>query len=125
MGILQEEEKMLEIVQLVGSDALPEKQQLTLEIARMIREFFLQQNAFHEIDTYCPLKKSYLMMKTIIHFYNTANKSLESGVRISQILETKAKDKIANVKFEKDYESILANIQKEMSEEFEGIKDIK
>jgi len=58
MAILQEEEKLLEIVQLVGSDALPEKQQMTLEIARMIREFFLQQNAYHDIDTYCEPKKT-------------------------------------------------------------------
>ena len=77
MGILQEEEKLMEIVQLVGSDSLPDKQQLTLEVARMIREFLLQQNAFHEIDTYCTLDKSYLIMKTVLHFNTLAKAALE------------------------------------------------
>ena len=122
MGLLQEEEKLMEIVQLVGSDALPERQQLVLETTRMIREFFLQQNAFHEVDTYCPLKKTYLMMKTIMRYYNSANLLIDSGVRVSQILGTKTKDTIGNVKFEKDYEKFLMNVQKGISEEFEGLK---
>ena len=58
MSILQEEEKLLEIVQLVGSDALPERQQITLAVARLIREVLLQQNAFHDVDTYCSLSSS-------------------------------------------------------------------
>ena len=122
MSILQEEEKLLEIVQLVGSDALPERQQLVLEVARMIREFILQQNAYHEIDTFCELKKTYMMMKTIIQFRDSANQLLESGVRISQILDTKAKDKIANVKFEKDYGKLLSEIQREMKAELDGLR---
>ena len=68
MSILQEEEKLLEIVQLVGSDALPERQQVTLQVARLIREVLLQQNAYHDVDTYCDLKKSYDIMESIIHF---------------------------------------------------------
>ena len=122
MGLLQEEEKLMEIVQLVGSDALPERQQLVLETTRMIREFFLQQNAFHEIDTYSPLKKTYLMMKTIMNFYNSANELIDSGVRVSQVLDTKSKDKIGNVKFEKDYEKFLMDVEKEIGKEFEGLR---
>src|SRR3989344_4164388 len=72
MTTLQEEEKLMEIVQLVGSDSLPEKEQLTLEVARMIREFLLQQNAFNEVDTFCSLEKSYLLIKTILHFADLA-----------------------------------------------------
>lgn len=121
MGILQEEEKLLEIVQLVGSDSLPERQQLTLEIARMIREFILQQNAFHEIDTYCELKKSYLLMKTILHYHTLANAALDQGARIKQLLAVKAKDRIAEAKFEKNYDKLLKDIQKEMDAEFDKL----
>ena len=122
MVILQEEEKLLEIVQLVGSDALPEKQQLTLEVARLIREFILQQNAFHEVDTYCPLHKSHMLMVTVLKFREIATNALERGVRMKDILMTTAKDKIADAKFEKDYEKILNNAQKEMEQEFAKLK---
>jgi len=121
MDILQEEEKLLEIVQLVGSDALPEKQQLTLEVARIIREYFLQQNAFHEVDTFCQLEKTYLLMDTILHFSKVANNALEEGVGIETILVTDAKDKIAEVKFVKDYKKELAKIRSQMDREFDKL----
>ena len=118
MAILQEEEKLLEIVQLVGSDALPEKQQLTLEVARMLREFFLQQNAFHEIDTYCEPKKTYQVGETILYFSNKAHSSLDEGVPITILLNLSSKEKIADVKFIKDYETELNKIRLEMDREF-------
>jgi len=117
MGILQEEDKLLEIVQLVGSDALPERQQLTLQVARLIREVLLQQNAFHEIDTYCELKKTYLIMKSILQFSKLANAALDNGMRTQQILETKAKDRLSEVKFVKDYERLLNEITSQMEKE--------
>ena len=117
MSILQEEEKLLEIVQLVGSDALPERQQLTLQVARLIREVLLQQNAFHEIDTYCELKKTYQIMKAIINFSKLANTALDSGMRAQQILLTKAKDRLSEVKFVNDYERLLNEINKQMEKE--------
>lgn len=119
MSILQEEEKLLEIVQLVGSDALPEKEQVTLRVARMIREYILQQNAFHPIDTYSELNKTYLMMKTVLHFADKAYAAQESGKRAKQIIDLPAKEKIADVKFEKDYENFLGKIVKEMDKEFD------
>lgn len=122
MSILQEEEKLLEIVQLVGSDSLPDRQQLTLETARMIREFMLQQNAFHEVDTFCPLKKSYMIGKTILLYSRLANQALDSGVRVKDILDAKAKNKVADAKFEKDYEKILSGVQKEMEQEFQKLR---
>ncbi|MEM4397541.1 MAG: V-type ATP synthase subunit A [Candidatus Woesearchaeota archaeon] len=118
MSILQEEEKLLEIVQLVGSDALPEKQQLTLEIARMIREFFLQQNAYHEIDTYSEPKKTFMLAETILYFGKKAHQALEEGVSIASIINVDAKEKIANVKFVKDYESELNKIKMDIDREF-------
>ncbi len=121
MGILQEEEKLLEIVQLVGSDSLPERQQLTLEVARLIREFILQQNAFHEVDTFCDLKKSYLLIKIILHYSDLANAALEHGARVKELLAVKAKDRIAEAKFEKNHEKLLKDIQKEMDAEFDKL----
>ena len=122
MTMLQEEEKLLEIVQLVGSDALPEKQQLLLEIARTIRESFLQQNAFHDIDTFCETKKSYLLMKSILHYSKLANEALDRGVRVQTILKTTSKDKMAEVKFEKDYAKLLQEIDASVEKEFGGLK---
>lgn len=122
MKILQEEEKLLEIVQLVGSDSLPEKQQLTLEVARLIREFILQQNAFHEVDTYCELKKSYKLMKIVLKFQDLSETALESGASIEDILKTKSKEDIAKAKFEKDYNKLLDNVEKDMEQEFSKLQ---
>jgi len=122
MAMLQEEEKLLEIVQLVGSDALPERQQLLLEVARMVRESFLQQNAFHEVDTFCDAKKCYMLMKSILHYSRLANEALERGVRIQTILKTTSKDRMADVKFEKDYAKLLDEIDASMDEEFGSLK---
>ena len=121
MAILQEEEKLLEIVQLVGSDALPEKQQLNLEIARMIREFFLQQNAFHDIDTYCEPKKTFMLADTILYFADKAHRALDEGVGILTILNLESKEKISDVKFIKDYEGSLNKIKLDMDREFNKI----
>jgi len=117
MSILQEEEKLLEIVQLVGSDALPERQQVTLQVARLIREVLLQQNAFHEIDTFCELKKTYQIMKSILYFSKVANGAIDSGMRLQQILATKGKDRLGEIKFVKDYEKLLDEIMKQMEAE--------
>jgi len=117
MSTLQEEEKLLDIVQLVGSDALPERQQLTLLTARLIREVLLQQNAFHEIDAYSELKKTYQMMKSIQHFSKLANNALDSGMRLQQILAAKAKDRLSEVKFVKDYDRLLRELTSQMEKE--------
>jgi len=121
MNYLQEEEKLLEIVQLVGSDALPEKQQLVLEVARMIREFLLQQNAFHEIDTFSSSKKSYMMIKTVLLYADLTQAALEQGVRAKQLLDVKAKDRIGEAKFVKEHEKLLKEVQKEMEAEIEKL----
>jgi V/A-type H+-transporting ATPase subunit A len=118
MEILQEEEKLQEIVQLVGSDALPEKERITLEVARMIREFFLQQNAFHEIDRYSQPEKTYLLLKLILLYEKLAREALERGVAIEDIFNVVAKKRIADVKFEKNYKKLIQEIEKEMVEEF-------
>ncbi|MCX9073168.1 MAG: ATP synthase subunit A [Candidatus Methanoperedens sp.] len=118
MELLQKEAELQEIVQLVGSDALPEDQQLTLEIARMVREYFLQQNAYHEVDTFCPMDKQYRLLKAITAWGNKAHSALESGSPIEEILKSKSKDDLAKVKFEKDFEGAISAISKSMDEEF-------
>ncbi len=118
MELLQKEAELQEIVQLVGSDALPEDQQLTLEIARMIREYFLQQNAYHEVDTFCPMDKQYKLLKAITAWGDRAHNALESGVPIEDIMKSKSKDDLAKVKFEKDFDAALGVITKTMEDEF-------
>lgn len=122
MKILQEEEKLLEIVQLVGSDSLPEKQQLELEVARLIREFILQQNAFDKVDTYCDLDKCYKMMRLVLLFKELAENALTNGVRVTDILKTKVKDEmIVKGKFEKDYQKVLDSVEKDLKAEFDKL----
>src|SRR6056297_392017 len=85
VDILDEEGELQEIVQLVGKDALPEDQQLTLEVARYLREAWLQQNAFHEVDTYCEPDKTYLILTTIKTFNDEAFDALDAGVPVEEI----------------------------------------
>jgi len=119
--ILTDEEKLQEIVQLIGSDALPEREQLTLEIARLIREFFLQQSAYHEVDSYSDVKKSYRIMKSILYYADQARNALKAGVPVKQIIAIKAKSKIGEAKFNRDYEKILSESEKEIAAEIETL----
>ncbi len=112
MKILQEEEKLQELVQLVGSDALPEKEQITLEVARLLREFFLQQNAFHKTDAYCSLEKTKDILQTILWIGEKSYDTLEKGVRARDIVALESKNKISEAKFEEDYQTVLKNVKK-------------
>lgn len=97
MALLQKEAELQEIVQIIGPDALPERERLTLEVARMIREDFLQQNAFHEIDSYCSLKKQLAIIELILFFYEEANK-LEV-IDTSKIETFKSLEAISRLKY--------------------------
>ncbi|XRP97365.1 ATP synthase subunit A [Methanocaldococcus sp. 16A] len=99
MGLLQKEAELQEIVQLVGPDALPDRERVILEVARMLREDFLQQDAFDEVDTYCPPMKQYLMLKIIMTFYQEALKAVERGVDPAKILKVSVKQDIARMKY--------------------------
>ena len=113
MALLQKESELQEIVQLVGPDALPDKERITMETTRMIREDFLQQNAFHEIDTYCPPKKQYEMLKTIILFQENAVAALERGAASTEIIAVPVKADIGRMKYipEDEFEGKLKEIQ--------------
>lgn len=98
--ILHEENKLMEIVKLIGSDVLPEDQKLIIEIARVVRVGFLQQNAYHKDDTYVPLEKQYLMMKAILCLYEESKKAVASGVTAAALLETGLFEKVIKVKYD-------------------------
>ena len=98
MALLQEEKALQEIVRLVGRDSLSEQDKLKLEVTKSIREDFLQQNAFHEIDTFCSLEKQSKMMKIILLFYDEGVKALQKGVYMSEIENMPIRDEIARAK---------------------------
>lgn len=98
--LLQEENQLMEIVKLIGSDVLPDDQKLIIETARVIRVGFLQQNAFHAEDTYVPLEKQKLMMKTILHLYHQAQKLVAAAIPISGILRSGIFDKLTKMKYD-------------------------
>jgi V/A-type H+-transporting ATPase subunit A len=122
MELLQKESELQEIVQLVGSDALPEDQQLTLEVARMIREYFLQQNAYHEVDTFCPMDKQFKLLKSIMSWGDRAHNALDGGAPIEDIMKLKSKDDLAKVKYEKEFDAALGVILKTMEDEFAKLR---
>ena len=99
MALLQEESSLQEIVRLVGRDTLSEKEQLKLEVAKSIREDYLQQNAFMESDTYTSLTKQDKMLQLVLKFYDEANRGLESGAYLKEISEMPVREKIARAKY--------------------------
>jgi V/A-type H+/Na+-transporting ATPase subunit A len=99
-NILQQENKLMEIVKLIGSDVLPDDQKLIIEIARVIRVGFLQQNAFHAEDTYVPLEKQKLMMKVILYLNKKAKHLISASIPISDIIKTGLFDKLVKMKYD-------------------------
>ena len=122
MGVLQKEAELQEIVQLVGSDALPETEQITIEVARMIREIFLQQNAYDAVDTYCDMKKQFDMLKAIRLYSDLSAAAQAAGVSPAQITTIKSKNELPQIKFVKDYQQPLAKIEKDMDAEFNALR---
>lgn len=112
-NILVQENTLMEIVKLMGTDVLPDDQKLLIEIARIIRVGFLQQNAYHKDDTYVPLEKQYLMMTVILKLHNKAKALVIKGVTMSTILETGMFDKVIKMKYD------IPNDKPEMFEEYE------
>ena len=115
--LLQVEAELQEIVQLVGSDALPIDQQLTLEVARMIREFFLQQNAFHDVDTYSDLKLQYNMAKAIMNFQEEGKKAIAGGAQLENVVNVPARTDLMRGRFEEGYDGRIEGLVAEMSKQ--------
>lgn len=99
MALLQEETSLLEVVRLVGRDSLSDEDQMKLHTSKSIREDFLQQNAFHDVDTFCPLEKQFKMLDTILYFYDRGEEALIKGAYFSEIEELDVKENIARMKY--------------------------
>ena len=123
MQLLEEESELQEIARLVGVESLSQKERLTLESARSIREDFLHQNAYHPQDTYTSMRKQYLMLRSILHFHNRGLQALDAGRSLESILALKVREKIAQVKYspEEDVESLEVYLQ--VDREFNGLAE--
>jgi V/A-type H+-transporting ATPase subunit A len=123
VDVLDEEDELQEIVQLVGKDALPEDQQLTLEVARYIREAFLQQNALHEVDTNCPPEKSYLILGAIRTYNDEAFEALDAGVPVEEITDIDAAPRLNRIATTPDDEAddFVADLEDDMTEQLRDL----
>ncbi|MDO4313445.1 MAG: V-type ATP synthase subunit A [Eubacteriales bacterium] len=124
MSLLTEEAALEEIVRMVGMDALSPVDRLKMEAARSVREDFLHQNSFHEIDTYTPLRKQYLMMKLVIAFYEQAHEALNKGASMKALLGMDVRERIGRYKYTKteeietEYEKIMNELNAELAGAF-------
>ncbi len=122
MRLLQTEAELQEIVQLVGVDSLSHSDRLILETSRSIREDFLHQNSFHEVDTYTSLHKQYRMLKLILTFYEEAGEAIKQGVPIQKITKLDVVERIGRAKYveeanvDKSYDEIEADIKNEVKD---------
>ncbi|HAL03189.1 MAG TPA: V-type ATP synthase subunit A, partial [Lachnospiraceae bacterium] len=122
MTLLQEEAELDEIVKMVGMDALSKGDRLKMEAARSIREDFLHQNSFHEVDTYTPLEKQFLMMELVLAFYEKSKEALDEGASINDILKMDVRERIGRFKYtlpediETEYNKISQELINEISD---------
>lgn len=121
MSLLQDEAELEEIVKMVGMDALSASDRLKMEAARSIREDFLHQNSFHEIDTYTSLEKQLLMMRLVIGYYEKSREALEQGASIQGLIRMAVREKIGRYKYtneadiEKEYQLVSEELTKEIA----------
>ena len=120
MALLQKESELQEIVKLVGPDALPPRERAILESARMIRENYLQQSAFHEVDTYCPGKKQYEMLRLMLKFSDKIQEAVAKNVHMDDIIAIKSREalarmgKFSNKGFGKRFKQLEQELEKEI-----------
>ena len=118
--ILQREEELLELVRLLGPEALPDEEKLILDVARMIREGFLQQNAYDEVDAYCPPQKQYKLLRLLLKFHRLAEEALHRGVPLKEIRSLQVISKIMRAKYEIRNEELekIDELEKEVEKQF-------
>jgi V/A-type H+-transporting ATPase subunit A len=123
MRLLQEESELEEIVRLVGVDALSPSDRLTLEAAKSIREDYLHQNAFHDVDTYTSLNKQYRMLKLIMGFYYKGQKVLEAGASIKELFELPVRERIGRAKYtpEDQVDKVFHEIETQLNEQIDSL----
>ncbi|WP_276876071.1 V-type ATP synthase subunit A [Anaerococcus hydrogenalis] len=121
MSLLQQESSLQEIVRLIGRDGLSDDDKLKLDVTKSLREDFLQQNAFHETDAFCPMEKQDLMLDTILYFYDKSLEALSDGANLDELEELEVKEKITRLKLIKDenleeFDQVKKQIDKECKE---------
>ncbi len=135
MALLQKESELQEIVQLVGADALPERDRLMLEGARVVREDFLQQSAYDDVDTYCSPRKQFEMLKVMLDFYDKTSDAVGKGLPAKEVAEIEVKDDIAKLKYvgfskytaqeegaeDKEVEKAIKDINKKIDEQLTAL----
>ncbi|RZV11680.1 V/A-type H+-transporting ATPase subunit A [Natrinema hispanicum] len=121
VDVLDEEDELQEIVQLVGKDALPEDQQLTLEVARYLREAWLQQNALHDVDTYCEPEKTYRMLQAINTFSDEAFEALEAGVPVEEIQDVDAAPRLNRMGTAEEWNEFIDEIENDLQEQLRAL----
>jgi len=123
MALLQKESELQEIVKLVGPDALPSRERAVLEGARMIRENYLQQSAFHEVDTYCPGKKQFEMLRLMLKFSDRIHDAAGKNVQMDDIIALKSKESLARLGKvpNKEYEKVFKKIESEFEKEIDTL----
>ena len=120
--ILQKDGELQETVQLVGKDALPERERLTLEIGTMVKQFYLQQNAFHPVDQYSSPEKTYHILETILDWADEAYDVLEDGAVVEDIISLSSKNHISQMATSEDFLEVKEEIKNQMNEEFEELR---
>jgi len=121
--LLKEEEELREIVALIGAEILGDKQRCVFEAAKMLKEYFLLQNAFHPVDTYCPIDKTYKMLRTLLKFYGKTKMTIDLGVPLIKILSLPVREELSRLKIisPKEFDEANIKINKEMDEQFEKL----
>ena len=123
MGLLEEEAELLEIVRLVGAEALSPRDRLALETTRSIREDFLHQNAFHKVDTFTSMEKQYEMLKMVLHFHKQATEAIKAEVETAQIFKLAVREEIARAKYiPQDDISKIAGIRETIDEQMKQLQ---
>ena len=120
--ILQKDGELQETVQLVGKDALPDRERLTLEVGTMVKQFYLQQNAFHPVDEYSPPEKTFHILETILDWADEAYDALEDGAMVEDIISLSSKNKISVLETSEDFLDVKEEIKNQMNEEFEEVR---
>jgi V/A-type H+-transporting ATPase subunit A len=123
MKLLSEEAGLQEMVQLVGMDALSAPDRLKMEVARSIREDYLHQDAFHEVDTYTSLNKQHLMMQMILEYYDAAQKALDAGANINKLVDIPVRERIGRYKYtpEADLDSVYKDIIDDLNAQIDQV----
>lgn len=122
--LLQREADLLEIVRLLGPEAIPDEEKLVLDVARMIREGFLQQSAYDEVDAYCPPKKQVMLLNLFVKFHRLAEEALRRGVALKEIRSMAIIPRLIRAKYEipNDRLELIEQLERSMEEAFAGLK---